>query len=821
MSVLGAEGGLTAESLRKMTYRHQFSDYLPWRTHDPLSNTYENVDETRGFLWECAPLCFAGDKTLASLDGIFRVFPTGSILQFLLYADDTIEPLLSAYEQEKTRPDDIVQTTTQAALRFFREGTGGLNKLSGIPVRNFRLFVSAKFPASLKGINLGEMQGMTEEILRGAKLHPRAMEPEDLLDWMRPFFNGCVSLNNRLYDEAIPIRKQIIFSETDIDSRSMSRLRVGDRVFACTTPKVCPKEVSLFQTNQLAGGIWGMMSDSDQIRTPFLHCLNVVFHEMKGKLHTKCNAILQQQGFGSFAPSLARKKEEYLSATDELEKGTRYVRVIPTFWVWDKNESKVTESITRAKRIWESQGYVMQEDKGLLPILFISSLPFGLYDHGNNIDLLDRDFIAPAESVTPVAPIQGDFTGGGAPALIFSGRKGQVIGLDIFDKHANNSNLLVAAGSGAGKSFLVNYIIYNYFARNELIRLIDIGGSYKKLCKICKGRFLDFGGKERTCLNPFTHIKNIDEDLSSLAAILLQMAYSATGAVPKDHAETIMSLLRSASRWAYEEMPEKQNHIDLVHTFLNTFPEQAVRGQGDDMAEIRTLARTLAFNIKEFTTGGSFGRWVNGPSTFDISSDEFVVLELEHIKPIKDLFHVITLQVVNEVTRDLYLSDRSRKRIIAFEEAWQYLKEGGEELALMAIIEEGYRRCRRYGGSFNVVIQSILDRLQFGGVGDVIHANSAFKFYLESEDFEKARKLGLIDYDNFTMELLKSVKSNRPKNTEIFMDTPFGTGVGRLVVDPTSYYVYSSDATDVSRIERFVEGGKSYAEAISEMAAMA
>jgi len=237
--------------------------------------------------------------TASFLDGIFRVFPNGSILQFLLYADEVIDPVLKAHEQEKIRADDIVQETTQAAVRFFRAGTKGLDKLSGIPVRNFRLFVAAKFPAALKGINLGETHGMTEEILRGAKLHPKALEPEDFLDWMRRFFNGHASLNNHLYDGEIPLRKQIILSESDIHAKSMSRLRIGKRIFACTTPKIYPKEVDFVQSNQLAGGIWGIMSDSDQIRTPFLHSLNIVFHEMKGKMHTKCNAIIQQKGFGA------------------------------------------------------------------------------------------------------------------------------------------------------------------------------------------------------------------------------------------------------------------------------------------------------------------------------------------------------------------------------------------------------------------------------------------------------------------------------------------------------------------------------------------
>jgi len=31
------------------------------------------VDETIGFLWECTPLAFAGEKTTFILEGLFRI----------------------------------------------------------------------------------------------------------------------------------------------------------------------------------------------------------------------------------------------------------------------------------------------------------------------------------------------------------------------------------------------------------------------------------------------------------------------------------------------------------------------------------------------------------------------------------------------------------------------------------------------------------------------------------------------------------------------------------------------------------------------------
>jgi len=53
----------------------------------------------------------------------------------------------------------------------------------------------------------------------------------------------------------------------------------------------------------------------------------------------------------------------------ELEKGRRFLRIMPLLWVYGRDEKLVSESLVRAKRLWEDCGYVMQEDRGILPIL--------------------------------------------------------------------------------------------------------------------------------------------------------------------------------------------------------------------------------------------------------------------------------------------------------------------------------------------------------------------------------------------------------------------------------------------------------------------
>jgi len=805
--LFGQGGGLTQEHLARQCRRESFSDYLPYLAYDEDSQIYHNSDGTLGMIWECRPLNFAPQSAYTTLEGLFRAgFPEGSVFQFILHADPHVTPVLERHLKTKTRQNPLLNRIGENFTAFLHEGRLGLEQMSEIPLRQFRLFFAAKAPAGARDFRPREAALMLEENLFGARLYPRPLKPVELVGWLRRLLNDEPGANTDSYDERLPIRKQVILAETAI-AKEFAQLRVGSQRLRCLTPKTFPTWVDALRTHRSFGGIEGVISDAEQITTPFLYCLNILLENQAKSLHTKCNFTLLQkdQKPNSFSMGLNRQKEEFFWATDELEKQKLFLRVVPAFWVIGRDEEQAACALTRARRLWEGQGYVMQEERGILPVLFVASLPFGLYHSGNNLAVIARDHIAQTEAISLISPIQGDFSGSGSPVLLFAGRKGQICGLDLFDAQANNHNALVSAGSGGGKSFFVNYLVGNYYATGAKIRIIDIGRSYQKATKMYGARFLAFSGADMPCLNPFTNVVDEVNDIPVIAPIIAQMAFSGTATRPS---EIEMTLIKNAVRWAYEQQGP-QAEINTVHAYLSE-----ARLHGKEQGEIREAAERLAFNLAAFTSAGPYGRFFNGPSTFDISSDEFVVLELEELAGISELFRVVTLQVVNDVTKDLYLSDRTTPRFVIFDEAWRFLREAS---GIAQVIEEGYRRARKYGGSFTIITQSALDITRFGDAGEVIWANSAFRFFLESDDIAKAAERRLIDYDPFTLDLLKGVKSKKPRYTEIFMDTPCGVGVGRLVVDPFSYYAYTTTASEVAAIEALVTRGASYEEAIARM----
>lgn len=821
------------EEVAKELQRSSWGSYLPWIAYDEDTGAYLTADNCAGYIVECSPLYFAASKTADVLQGILSMpLPENSVAQFILHADEYVAPALALYRRLHESDSPLMNRATEEYLKFLSQAAvAGFDRMGNVPLKRFRLFATFKVPLTDDGKLQGnqtfeEMRDTFNERLQGAMLFPRVMEPPALIEWARRMLNEEVSeLTADAYDDTIPIRDQIVKAETHIEKHSTS-IQFGKKFFRCATPKTFPRTVNLLQQSELVGGFMGVNDDGNQPKTPFLYCMNIIFGDLKSYLHSKCNLMLRQETFGSWAGMQNRRKEEFLHAVDTVERGVSYARIIPTMWVWGPEE-KTQESIQRVKRIWEAKGYVMQEDRGILPILHLLSMPLGLYATKKNISLLDRDFVAPIDTIAHTLPVQADFAGGGIPRQTYIGRKGQLITIDMFDKHAQNHNFLVFGSSGAGKTFFMNDFIRQNYASGALFRMFDIGMGYEKPCNMVDGKFLRFNKDSKICLNPFTNMVNIDDDMSFIKGMFAQMLYSGSKQMPEQDAENVYTLLGAAVKWAWET-EGNDAEIDTVGQYFQEFKKHGAEfdldcSEREECSRVYVeLAYKLYHQMRPFMTDGAYGKWFNGRATFDLTSDRFVVLELEDLKPKKEIFPVVLIQLINMTTKELYERPPHMRDVpifVGIDEAHQMLPKasdmGNMELMMTAkFLEDGYRRARKYKGSFSIISQSPSDLCMWGGVGRVIYDCSAFKFLLESTGYDAAAQGGYFNYDPFTVQLLESIRRNGQNYSEIFADTPYGKGVIRLMADRFNYFMNTSDPTDNKRLFDRRNAGLAWVESI-------
>lgn len=814
-------GGLSFARLRQSVARDRFSDFLPLVAWDEEEEAFLCIDDGFGYAWELVPSAYMFAHVHQALLGLLNIhFAAGTVLQIMSFADPVIDPALDAFLDMKTRPDPLIQASARRTADYLGRGRHGLQALHGIPLRDFRTILAVKTRRPMAS----DLKRQIEEQLE--KLGIVRLPPEEIVSFYRRVFNGVFADAPGVFASqpdaggaAPPIRRQIIDAGPDLLFDG-PELFLGNQVARCLTPKSPARRLSAERANRLTGGMRGSAEDSDQIGGPFLYTLNVLFDHSAFEIHKRAQVLSAQKAAGSFAVEVGKQIEEISWVLDEAG-NSKFVRVIPTVWVFGCDSAQAREMAARAKRLWESEPlpFMMQEESYLLPILLPMSLPFGLYPDGRTMKMLERDFRMPVKAAVLMAPVQTDFRGGGRPALLYTGRKGQLITLDLFDPRINNYNFIVSAESGAGKSFLLNNLCQQYYAQGALIRIIDIGGSYRKLCTLCSGRYIDVG-EERLVLNPFDMGFALDgEDkqsaISMAVAIVAEMANAATR---KGVSTSEWNLLKSAVQWTIDEGHAEEG-IDAVRAWLGAYPEFAMSDL-DRVEHLVPVARELAFNLRDFASEGAYGHFFNGPSTFDIAQDEFVVLELERLKAMPDLFNVIVMVVVNAVTQELYLSARDRPRFVLCDEAAQFMtKTEGQDLSRLAeAFGQGYRRARKYQGSFGIVLQSMNDLLLFGGTGQVILENAATRFLLQGSTYDKAVENKILDYSGFVLELLKSVRNSKPHYSEVFIDSPLGLGIARLVVDPFSYWINTSAPNEVAAFEAKLRAGCSPLEAVCELA---
>lgn len=813
--LLGRTDSVSKNQVEGLAKRDRMSGYLPWLTYNRQEQSFLLADNTIAYMWEISPLVYQGPKQTAALEGVLKqAYPEGTIMQYILFPDSNIDHILSDYANTKPRRDAVGEQAINHTVEFFQKGTSGLRNIRGVPVRHFRAVVCLKSPEDLT-----DFIPTVEEMLASAGVGPRRMDDKDLIAFAGTIINNTKGEYKKyterseedVYSRDRPIRNHIVHRQTMMDF-SGQYPKLAGRYAACLTPTDIPETINPLQTNNLFGGVLGVEDDSAQHNYPFLYSCNIVFTNPQDELGAKATLTMGQSAAGSFAHQLAMRVKEFNRFRGDIAKNKTYVKVIPTLWVFGNDSEELTRNIGRAKMVWnrsDAGGFKLETESILNQALYIASLPGGLYDVKENINTLDRHYYMTTSACARFIPVQGDYSGNGRPVTLFVGRKGQIIGLDVFAPQSTNHNFIVCAESGGGKSFLLNTILSDYYYSGEKIRIVDLGRSYEKLCKTNNGKFIDFSlTSNDQCINPMDFIVTRNEkgevDIADLTAnlraaslVFAEMVYSQSKAQMPEHES---QLIKDATVWAFNNGKSLEG-TDAIYEYLTTY-EVISKGSADFLEENIRVAKRLAYCIKDFTSNGPYGKFFVGKSSVRIADDDFVVIELDDIKGDPELFGVVVLQMMNEITQDLYLSDRKNRRFILFEEAPSLLKDNGNsDLSRLAeMIDEGYRRARKYGGAFGLVMQSIMDTQLMGKAGKVALSNAAYKFMLSSKSnqYTQASDAKIIEYEGFALNLLNSLKNNKPHYSEVFIEAPQGNGVARLVVDPFRYLINTTEAHEVA-----------------------
>ena len=816
----------------------RFSQWLDYCAWDEERKIFINR-ESLGFCLELRPQSGADEEMARVLTALYASAPAGTGFQFHLYASPDIDHTLKHYvalrtpshtdaSKEKPWAQPMAQ---QRAEHYERASQQSLSRTHPYLLRNFRLVLSTCVAGNAQTFNAIEdlcvLRDSVRATLQAGGFPSRCWEAADLINWVSALLDPHrLSQAPKLhYDEGRPLNDQMIDPATQMEvgaseiklfnvaalpplettsdhpsSATPSQHRGRTRSLRLLSARSLPPRLALWNMGSLIGDLY---QNTLQFPCPYLITLGVkVLEGESSRQWAMIKSARATTNAGSymarFLPDLQERKNDWDIVIRALDEGRQLVALYHEIALFAPPQ-EITRAEQAARAIFRARGFELANDTLMMSQALIASLPMSLSDgFYSDLKRMKRLTTKTSANAIHMAPLIAEWSGTPTPVLLMGGRRGQLMSLDVYDNPSGNYNVAIAGTSGSGKSVLLNEIAAAYLATGARVWIIDVGRSYEKACQNFGGSFIEFNEQMNFSLNPFSTVEDIDEGMELLQPLLAQMVS------PREPLNAFeYSTLGHVIKQVWLEKGQRMT-IDDIYARLNS-------GQleDSDTGVIDRRLKDLATMLHPYTQAGTYGRYFSAKEGIAFEND-LVVLELEELKSKKDLQTVVLLIMMYRITRQMYF-DRERKKIVIIDEAWDLLSGG----STAEFIEAGYRRARKYRGAFMSATQGIDDYYRNPAARAALD-NSDWMFLLrqKSESIESMDRLGQLKMDDALKRLLQSLRTEQGLYSEVYIHSPAGSGIGRVLVDPYSLLLFSSRAEDFSAINAQRALGLSVPEAI-------
>lgn len=814
----------------------QFASWLPYSAWLSAEQLFVNR-EGLGFILEIMPQSGADDRMAEVLLSLYATCPPDTGIQFHLFASPHLRQTLRRYANLRVEDADQAEKAKRWGRpvrnenlyrRLARQRVGHL--LQGAQhsltagfhytVRDFRLLMSVTYPGQADNLNQREAAVALREsmasTLRSASLPNRVGHAADLINWCAVFTNGDrmfqVDAPDLHYDDGREIRDQIVDFDTIQDARPQGLILCKEGLpnvleARFYSVKSFPERFALWQMGSLIGDL---MQPALQYTTPFLLTVGVQILDPNTIRSTvTANHVRATQNAGSkmanVMPDVQKKLQDWSAAAQSLDTGGSLVSLYHQLALFSPPE-QAAAAHEAAQAIWRGRGFQLNSDVYLHRQALLASLPMTLTPRFHkDLAKMRRVSRKTLANAVHLAPLIGEWRGTRTPALVFGGRRGQLMTLDLFDNDLGNYNAAIIGAPGSGKSVLMNELAWSYRAIGAKVWMIDLGRSFEKLCHKAQGAYLEFRPDVHICLNPFSRITDIAEDIDMLVPGIAKMAsmqHTLDEVQYKAISAMILALFRTHGN-------------DLTITALR---DAFKTGTIEELGLVNDQRiKDLAVMLNPYSRGGQYERFFEGPNSVDFDND-FIVIENEELKRRPDLHAVVNILLLHQITGEMYLT-RNRRKLLFIDELKQQLGDiGADDPIKAAVVEEAARRARKYGGALITATQSADD--YFGSAQmEAALACSDWMFLLrqKSESLEMLDRKGRLSMDEPKKRLLQSLRTEPGAFSEIYISSPMGEGVARAILDPATHLLFSNKLEDNAPLDELRAQGLSIDEAIQAL----
>lgn len=401
---------------------------------------------------------------------------------------------------------------------------------------------------------------------------------------------------------------------------------------------------------------------------------------------------------------------------------------------------------------------------------------------------------------------------------------GRPITADISDEPrrkqwVNNLNKAVLAGSGGGKTYLMLLMVRSYFDHGAHIVIIDIGGSYRRLCKLLKGQYFAYTEKQPIRFNPFRLEKAElpdTEKKESLISLILTLWKKQDEPFRRSEYVAISNALHRYYPWLAAH-PDVAPGFDSFYAWLrDDYSAELVRL---DVKPAEFDIGNFLYVLRPYYAGGEYDYLLNAADLPGLLDQRLIVFDIDAIRDHPILFPVVTIIIM-----EVFISKMRRlegvRKVIIIEEAWKAIaKQGMDEY-----IKYLFKTVRKFFGEAIVVTQEIEDIISSPVVRNTIINNADLKILPDQgklgERFDQLQKaLGLSDHEKAAAASVnKSLEPGRKYKEVAFC---YANGPCRVYAIETSleeYLAFTSEEAERVKVNRYAAETGNLEKGITKMA---
>lgn len=847
-TMLGIDDDALAKDVyEKSIHSDSLSGLLPYLGWDDAAQLFilDSGEQTKkteakhflGFCYELMPQTGADDSMENVLQSIYLQAPPGTSISIHNYASPNIMPSLKRMaqlrysdltlgikkEEWEKRNNNVFQRMARKRIDFYLNATSKplFNDFASIVFKDHRVVFSVVVPASpSKSGDIDTVMLLKEQLkstLSSANFPCWEWKPVDLINFVSDFFDHSRMMHTpsrieRAYEPYEKIRKQIVGREVESEvtadqinfQNSMSNV---DTTVVQLSVTQFPR---FFHLTMMSSMIGDYFQSALAYPCPYMITTSAIVQDydnmrQKTSLKTATSTRKTEGYFAKIDPIIAEEAYEWKTALKAVDDGGTLIQVSTsvTLITRKKDAGKARGEVMA---IWRAKGFRLASDKYQQLVGFLSVMPMALTPTMvGDLKKMSRFSTKYSQNAVSLSPLMGEWKGSGTPVMNFFGRRGQLVNIDLFDNAAGNYNFAIVGASGSGKSFLTQELLISYRANQARVWVIDVGRSYENICRMLDGDFIEFTESANLCINPFTFIQNLDEELDMLKPLISRMM-----SPDKPLPSWERSMLELGIQKVFSKLKNKMTITDLARYFLEGCSEELP--EGEEKKECDPRLRDMGVMLYPWTKEGAYGKYFDGDSNITFTNN-FTVLELEELKSKKELQSIVMMIMMYRISQETYLS-RDLRKIVMIDEAWAIL-HGDSDTA--DFIETGYRRARKYGAAFGTATQNYGDYLKSpGAMAALQNADWTFTLRQKEDSIEALEKSGLMNLANdpFKKRSLRDLKKIDGRYSEVFIQYPEGSGTVRFLTDPYSQMLYSSKAEHFKKIQEYKSQGYEIGESV-------